>query len=522
MTYSFWGQATNGTQGTAEGRTGGYQIDGNGNRVRYFLNVPADLRTTTGEQLANISKFINLSFVQVNDQGFTYSTNRNLTQRGRIRVMVDGNGSRNGSSHMTQGGNSRSGGETFFRPWPAGTQSLTGVERRESWTNQGQTLVSSTNYLSEVILHELQHSLGIGHGHDSGSQADGVDTEHSPESDNVWNTIQSYNGPLGWDSAGSEGVATIVATSMPDDIAALQSIYGSKNFNHGNTVYTFSRGDLYRSSSNQQLLDTRIVDARIANINTLDDSGGTDTIDCSGLDSEFAEEGVRIDMSPGGYIISKNDWLNTLSYTDNNGNETDTEVTGVPLKGTRLSWRTTLEKCQGTEFGDDTLIGNNAANWIAGYGGNDNLNGGRGIDTLIGGLGSDQFFGGDGADLIYAGGGNGSQDDDRDYVDFSAASESTRSAPDRVYGFGPNDIFDLNDIDANTRITGKQTLSFIGTRAFNGIAGQLRTAAASGIGTKGFIHADLNGDRVADFSVALTGDSILATYLTISNFVLTY
>jgi len=518
MTYSFWGQATNGTQGTAEGRAGGYQLDGNGNPVRYFLDVPSDIRTTTEEQLANISKFINLTFLKVNDTGFTYSRTRDRSQRGRIRVMVDGNGPRDGSSHMPQSGHWRSGGETFFRPWPDGTQSLSGVERREVWTRQGQTLVSSTNYLSEVILHELQHSLGIGHGHDSGTQANGVDTEHTPETDNVWNTIQSYNGPLGWNRSGSGEVIPIVATSMPDDIAALQSIYGTKNFNHRNTTYTFSRGDLYLSGSGQQLLDTRIVAARIQNVNTLDDSGGYDTIDCSGIDSEFAEEGVRIDMRPGGYIISKSDWINTLSYTDSNGINQNDEVTGVPRKGTRLSWRTTLERCQGTELGDDTLIGNNAANWIAGYGGDDYLNGLTGNDTLIGGNGSDQIIGGAGADLIYLGGGGGSQDNDRDYVDFSAASESTRAAPDRVYGFGTNDIFDLNNIDANTRIAGQQTFSFIGTTAFSGRAGQLRAAAPSGIGTKGFIQADLNGDRVADFVVALTGDSMLATNLTVSNF----
>jgi len=518
MTYSFWGQTANGTQGTAEGRSGGYQLN-NGNPVRYFLNVPADIRTTVEEQLANISKFINLTFTRVDDSGFEYSRDRDRSQRGRIRIMIDGNGDSLGSAHMPHAlGAGAHPGETFYRPWPNGTRSTTGVQRKERWTRQGQTLVSSTNYLCDLIIHELQHSLGLGHGHDAGTGINGVFTEHSPETDNVWNTVQSYNRPLGTGEEGDRGA--IIATSMPDDIAGLQSIYGSKNFNHANTTYTFSRGDLYLADSNQQLLDSRIVAARTANINTLDDSGGYDTIDCSGLDSEFVAEGVRIDMNPGGYIISKNDWLNTVSYTDNWGNQNGEEVTGVPRKGTRLSWRTTIEKCQGTERGADTIIGNIADNWIAGYGGNDFLQGLNGNDTLIGGPGADHFFGGAGADLIYLGRGGGEQDADRDRVDFTAASESTQAAPDRVYGFGANDIFDLNDIDANTRIAGKQIFAFIGTAAFSGTAGQLRAAAASGIGTKGFIQADLNGDRVADFSVALTGDSMLATNLTMSNFVL--
>jgi Ca2+-binding RTX toxin-like protein len=348
----------------------------------------------------------------------------------------------------------------------------------------------------------------------------GIATEHSPESDNVWNTAQSYNGPLGWIG----GQSTMVATSMPDDIASLQSIYGARAFNSGANTYTFHRGDLYLSSSRQQLLDTRIVEARIANVNTLDDSGGMDIIDCSDVNSLFANEGVRIDMRPGGYVISKNDWDNPLTYTDNNGIQRGTLVTGVPQKGTRLSWRTTIEKCQGTESGSDTIIGNNINNWIAGYGGNDFLQGLDGADTLIGGDGSDQFFGGPGSDLIYLGGGDGGTDADRDCVDFSSANDSPASANkfDKIYGFGNNDVFDLNDIDGNTRSPGRQSLSFIGSRDFSGRAGELRLASASGAGTRGFIEADTNADRRADFRVALTGESTLATTLAADNFILTY
>ena len=518
MTYSFWGLGTNGIQGTAEGRTGGYQ-NNNGTPVRYFLNVPSDIRTTVNTTLSNIGKFINLTFQQVNDTGFSYSTNSATSQRGRIRIMVDGLGTRDGSSHGPAGGSSTSGGETFFRPWPSGTTNTTD-SRKNTWLQAGVTSVGATNYLNEIILHELQHSLGLGHGHDGGSQVNGIATEHSPESDNVWNTAQSYNGPFGW--IGSK--STIVATSMPDDIASLQSIYGAKDFNNGANNYTFIRGDLYLSSSGQQLLDTRIVEARIANVNTLDDSGGIDNIDCSGINSLFANEGVRIDMRPGGYVISKSDWENPLTYTDNNGSQRGTLVTGVPQKGTRLSWRTTIENCQGTEFGRDTIIGNSANNWIASYGGNDFLQGLAGRDTLIGGDGSDQFFGGTSPDLIYLGGGGGATDADRDYVDFSSTIDSPASANgfDIIYGFGNNDIFDLNDVDGNTSIPGVQPFTFIGSRGFRGIAGELRVAVASGTGTRGFIEADSNGDSRADFRVALTGESVLATTLTSNNFILTY
>lgn len=520
MTYSFWGLLTNGTQGTAEGRSGGYQL-ANGSPVRYFLNVPADIQTTAKAALNNIAKFINLSFAQVNDTGFQYSQNRNSSQRGRIRIMVDGLGPSDATSTGPWGGDPQVGGQTFFRPWNNPTQTTLGIPRKEWWTRQGQALASPANYLNEVILHELQHSLGLGHGHDTGTIVNGVATEHSPETDNVWNTAQSYNGPFGW--LGSDDEAPVmIATSMPDDIAALQSVYGPKNLNHGNTLYTFSRGDLYRASSGRQLLDTSIVDQKIANINTLDDSGGVDYIDCSDVSAEFARTGVRIDMKPGGYVISQSDWDNATTYVDSNGIQTGTVVDSVPKKGTRLSWRTTIENAQGTEYGADTIIGNSINNWIAGYGGRDYLFGFSGNDTLIGGTGSDQLVGGLGVDLIYLGNGDGNPDAEIDYLDYASASESTsaRNGADRVYGFGSNDVVDLNNFDGTTRVAW-QTLSFIGVNAFSGTAGQVRVTGPSGIGTKGFVEADLDGNRTADFRLALTGGSVLATTLTSANFLLT-
>ena len=516
MTYSFWGLLANGTQGTAEGRTGGYQRS-SGVPTRFFLNVPADIQATVNAALANISKFVNLSFVQVSDTGFQFSQNRNLSQRGRIRVMVDGRGAANGTSHQTQSGDPQRGGETFYRPWTP-TQTTTNLPRKASWTLQGQLLVSPTNYLNEVILHELQHSLGLGHGHDKGTVVNGVDTEHSPQTDNVWNTAQSYNGPVGWVGSGNES-PVMVATSMPDDITALQSIYGAKPFNNEATTYTFLRGDLYRASSRRQLLDERIVDQKIPNINTLDDSAGIDYVDCSDVNAEFAREGVRVDIRPGGYVISRGDWDSPVSYRDTNGPVQGALIDGVPRKGTRLSWRTTIENVQGTEYGADTIIGNSIANWIAGYGGSDYLSGMGAADTLIGGPGGDQLVGGPDADLIYLGTGDGNADADIDFLDYGSASESmTGPTMDKIYGFGANDIIDLNNLDGNSRVAGRQPLAFIGSNVFSGASGELRVVGPSGIGSRGFVEADLNGDRVADFCVAMVGGSVLATSLTTSNF----
>lgn len=58
-----------------------------------------------------------------------------------------------------------------------------------------------------------------------------------------------------------------------------------------------------------------------------------------------------------------------------------------------------------TGDGNDTLIGNSAANYLSGQGGDDMLDGGSGADTLYGGDGDDTLVGsGDGANDLYYGG----------------------------------------------------------------------------------------------------------------------
>jgi len=49
---------------------------------------------------------------------------------------------------------------------------------------------------------------------------------------------------------------------------------------------------------------------------------------------------------------------------------------------------------------------------------------------------------------------------------------------------------------------GDQAFSFIGSGLYTGVAGQLRYAVANGITT---IAGDVNGDKVSDFHIILTG-----------------
>ena len=132
----------------------------------------------------------------------------------------------------------------------------------------------------------------------------------------------------------------------------------------------------------------------------------------------------------------------------------------------------------------NVLRGNAAANVLAGGAGNDQLLGGLGADRLSGGLGSDRMTGGAAADVFV----------------FAAAAETGRGAArDAVLDFAHGiDRLDLRGIDADSLHAGNQAFSFIGALGFSGAAGQLHVQA-------GILSGDLNGDRLADFEIALSG-----------------
>lgn len=137
----------------------------------------------------------------------------------------------------------------------------------------------------------------------------------------------------------------------------------------------------------------------------------------------------------------------------------------------------------------DTLTGNGNGNWLFGGDGRDWLIGQAGNDVLQGGIGGDALVGGAGADIFWY----------RDAAD-SGVSDLAR---DQIVDFTRgSDRIDLTDIDANTIASGNQNFIFIGTAGFTGVAGQLRYFGGS---DALFVNGDLNGDRVADFAITITG-----------------
>ncbi len=138
--------------------------------------------------------------------------------------------------------------------------------------------------------------------------------------------------------------------------------------------------------------------------------------------------------------------------------------------------------------GTDTLDGDVGADNLAGGEGGDSLSGGAGADTLEGGAGVDQLAGGAGADVFrYRDGDLGLLKQVEKIFDFSSAD---------------GDKIALTSMDANTVLAGNNNFTFIGQSAFHKVAGELRYEVSGG---SAHVMADLNGDGIADFQLALPG-----------------
>jgi serralysin len=77
-----------------------------------------------------------------------------------------------------------------------------------------------------------------------------------------------------------------------------------------------------------------------------------------------------------------------------------------------------------------------------------------------------------------------------------------------IVDFGVGDDIDLSTIDANDAAAGNTAFSFLTASgaAFTGVAGQLRWQNFSSLT---LVEGDINGDRVADFQIQLTGSKNL-------------
>jgi Ca2+-binding RTX toxin-like protein len=156
-----------------------------------------------------------------------------------------------------------------------------------------------------------------------------------------------------------------------------------------------------------------------------------------------------------------------------------------------------LETLTGTT-GNDILVGDDDANTIHGWVGDDLVSGRGGDDILtsddwVSPSGNDVFVGGLGADEITTANGD-------DVIRIDRLVESQPGQEDRVTDFSSRDVLDLSRIDADQTAAGDQAFTLIGDAPFSYTAGELHYQQ---LGRGLLVSADADGDGRSDMQVIL-------------------
>ncbi len=242
------------------------------------------------------------------------------------------------------------------------------------------------NYAWFTMYHELGHSLGLKHGHET---TGGVGGALPYDFDSNEFTVMTYRNYVGARLNGSTSEEWgDPQTFMMLDIAALQAMYGADyTANSGDTTYAWN------PASGNTLINGQIAIRPGANriFATIWDGGGNDTYNLSAYSTDLS-----INLTPGGHSLfsaGQRALLGVNRFARGN------IFNALTVGGSDASL---IENAIGGA-GNDSIVGNDGINSLNGQGGADILSGGAGSDTLVGGLGSDTLLGGSGADTLTGG-----------------------------------------------------------------------------------------------------------------------
>ncbi|MBX9775397.1 MAG: M10 family metallopeptidase C-terminal domain-containing protein, partial [Xanthobacteraceae bacterium] len=321
-----------------------------------------------------------------------------------------------------------------------------GFSRAYIWLNNGwnshntDASMAFGRYGFMTYLHEIGHTLGLSHpgtydAGNGGSITYANNAEYAQDSHRY--TVMSYfdanEAESFVDHYGSTGAWRYAQTPLLHDIAAIQAAYGADTTTRtGDTVYGFNATAdrvVYNFAQNP---DPILV---------IWDSGGTDTLDCSGYSTN-----QLINLTAGSY--------SNIGYLTYN---------------VAIAFNCTIENATGGT-GADTINGNsannvlsggNGADTIDGADGNDTINGNAGNDTMWGGAADDTFVYSTGADTIKdftAGAGGVDEIDLRGvsgvYNLADVLARATQVGANTVINFGSGNTLTLENVNRNNLVSG--------------------------------------------------------------------
>jgi Ca2+-binding RTX toxin-like protein len=368
------------------------------------------------------------------------------------------------------------------------------------------------NYFFQTMVHETGHALGLGH---SGNYNDGFtnsyyNTDSTIYANDTWQwSIMSYN-----DQAQYGSTRNNVLTPQMADIYAIQSTYGAATTTRtGDSTYGFNSnlGDLYDFD---YYADLGVSNA--APSFTIYDSGGNDTLDCSGFtvgqiinlrggswssignfienigiyttvvienayggsasDTLYGNEVDNILDGRGGIDSMSGFGGNDTYFIDDIGDVVVEEAVGgndwvrVTLTSYVLSANIENLDYNGDNLTDFSGTGNEADNTIQGWGGNDVLSALGGNDCMRGYAGNDTLDGGAGADTM-----SGASGDDTYFVDNLGDSivDDANAGIDHVFVLSDYTLNGGAEVEALSAVdeTGTETLYIFGNEFTNTITG---------------------------------------------------
>ena len=278
--------------------------------------------------------------------------------------------------------------------------------------NQGKSNLG--DYSFQTILHEIGHSLGLGHQGLYNGSGEYLDDLYFIN-DSWQSSIMSYFSQE--ENTSTYADFAYLNTYMSADWIALNNIYSSEGFSTknafaGDTTYGFNTNITLSKSIIYSEMSTLINN----NSYTLVDGSGIDTVDFSGFTSNQLIDLRETELNS-----------TTLNYSN----------IGGKIGNLTIASGTIIENAKGGS-GSDSIIGNNADNKIFGEAGDDIINSGKGNDILDGGSGSDRLYGNSGKDYIKGDSGNdklyGGSSSDRLYGNSGKDYIKGDSGNDKLYG----------------------------------------------------------------------------------------